>query len=697
MSKSSKKKPTAPVAKPQSILPVPEHRATQSVVKAKEIPSTKLRSSDNQGFELIKFDKRLKWFLGICLGLFLLLTLAKINYSSIGMWNTVLPDGSDSKRGIISGTPKAIRMDEWSVVTPFMLSQANQGFPLENPAIGGERVSLTGYYPVNHFITLFRPDYWGFYFLNTEMGFAWHWNFIIFFNLIVITLLFMLLTRNQFWLSILSAGWLIFSPGFAWWSFFLLTCMFAGSLLLLSSVYIFYARSIKTITVASLIFVWSLASFALIIYPPYQVPLGYLLVVLLIGFVLRDFHKEWLFNKLWIKLGAFAISFILLGLIFYSYYLDAKPTIDALANTAYPGKRSEVGGTGFIANWFSEYYSGWLLTSERFPKEWLNICELSHFITFTPIIASCLVLYFLKLRRIDPLLTILLFYIFFQLIWIEVGFPAWLAKATLFDVSPTRRTQIPFGIANVILAVLYLNYIRTNKIQVNGLLSALLTGLVIVVMGYAAWLNLTDSNGLYKAHQLFLPTIFFIALNFLLLPVTTFRHKEIAVAGALLVFTLPNLKINPVGKGLAPITEHALYQKVSEIHQQDPTARWVVLGNQYITYLVTATGVNQLSGVKNVPDFKTMAVLDPGMKRQLAYNRYAHSVYSSYIDPAHPDSVLIQNTFEDGYQVGIDPCSPKLQTLNVRYFVFDHQPQPVEIRCLTQVATLGSLSIYKRQ
>ena len=679
--------PAASAAKPQSAAP---RIQPVSVPEQPGVPETE------RPFELIRFDRRVKGFIGICVGLFILLTLAKVNYSSVGMWNTIIPDGSSAKRGIISGTPRSIRMDEWAIVTPFTLSQANQGFPLENPAIGGERVGLVGYYPINHFIEVFRPDYWGFHFLDVERAFAWHWNFVIFFNLIVVALVFLLLTRNQFWLSVLGAFWLVFSPGFAWWSFFFLTSMFGGCVLLLSSAYIFYARSVRSIAVASLFFVWSLASYALTLYPPYQVPLGYLLGLLLVGFVWRDFHKEWLFDKLWIKLGAFAVAFALLGVIFYAYYTDAKLTIDLLSNTVYPGKRSEVGGTGFIANWFSEYYSGWLLNNEKFPQKWLNICELSHFITFTPIITVCLGLYFSKLRRVDPLLAILLGYVLFQLIWIEVGFPAWLAKATLFDVSPTRRTQIPFGIANVVLAVLYLSYIRTHKIQLSGAVSAGLVAVVVVLMGYAAWLNLTSSDGFYKAHQLFLPTAFFIGLNYLLLPLTTFRYKELVIVGAVALFTLPNLKINPVGKGLAPITEHVLYQKVREIHQQDPGAGWLVLGSQYITYLVTATGVNQLSGVKSVPDFKKMAVLDPGMKRQAAYNRYAHSVYNSYIDPAHPDSVVIQNTFEDGYQVGLDPCSPKLQQLNVRYFVFDHQPQPIEIRCLKPVASLGSLFIYKR-
>ena len=691
MSKKRKGQPalvTAPLpAKPQPPAPRSQPVATPPPAR---VPET------DRPFELIRFDRRVKWFIGICVGLFVVLTLMKINYSSVGMWNTVIPDGADAKRGIVSGTPKSIRIDEWGIVTPFTMSQAHQGFPQENPAIGGDKVSLVGYYPIKHFVTLFRPSHWGFFVLPLETGFAWHWNFVIFANLIVVTLLFLLLTRNKFWLSVLGAAWLIFSPGFAWWSYFLLTIQFAASLLLISSLYLFYARSIRTLLVAGPLFLWSFVMFALILYPPYQIMLGYLMVVLLIGFVWRYFKKEYLFDLLWAKLATFAVAFAIMGGIFYAFYLDAKSTIDIMSNTVYPGKRSETGGTGFVANWFSEYYAGWLVSNEQFPKNWMNICELSHFITFTPIIAVGLGVYFVRTKKVDPLLAVLLGFVLFVLVYIEVGFPEFLAKITLFDLSPTRRAQVPFGIANVVLAILYLSYISDQKKPVlSGLTTALLTVSVIAFMGFAAWLNLSTSDGFFKVHQLFLPTLFFAGLNYLLLPLATFRHKELVVAGCLVLFTLPNLKINPVSKGLAPLTEHVLYKKVRELHLQEPKARWVVLGSQYITYLVTATGVNQLSGVKNQPDFKSMRVLDPTARRDSAYNRYAHTVYSTYIDPAHPDTVLIQNGFEDGYQVGIDPCSPKLRTLNVRYVIFDRVPQPVETRCMKQVAKLGNIEIYR--
>ena len=175
-------------------------------------------------------------------------------------------------------------------------------------------------------------------------------------------------------------------------------------------------------------------------------------------------------------------------------------------------------------------------------------------------------------------------------------------------------------------------------------------------------------------------------------------HLETTIPGSpfsvgILLFLLPNVGMNPVAKGLTPITQHALYQTVQSLAQQEPKARWVVFGSKILTYIVTATGVNTLSGVKITPPRTIYNVLDPTMKRDSAYNRYAHTIYSTFIDGR--DSVVIYNPFEDGCTVAMDPCSPRFKQLNVKYIVFDREPQAAEIRCMKSVSTLGSIHIYR--
>jgi hypothetical protein len=89
-----------------------------------------------------------------------------------------------------------------------------------------------------------------------------------------------------------------------------------------------------------------------------------------------------------------------------------------------------------------------------------------------------------------------------------------------------------------------------------------------------------------------------------------------------------------------------------------------------------------------------MHVIDPTAKRDTVYNRYAHSIYRPYSNPT--DTVVIDNGGSyDGYTVFIDPCSPKLKKLNVRYAIFDKVEQPADVRCMTLLSELGTLKVYR--
>ncbi len=641
---------------------------------------------------LIRFDRRVRLLIGICVGLFILLTLAKINYSSITIWNQVLPDGSDPKRGLITGTPHNMRLDEWGVLAPAFLSQANLGYPVENPGLGGDQTPLVMNLPVKHFVGLFRPDYWGFLLLNPEMGFAWWWNFKIFFTLISVTLFFLILTRNNFWLSFFGAFWVTFSAGMVWWSMFFNLPIGFGCLAFVFFMELIYSRHrFRPLLLGVGLALFS-TMFALNLYPAFQVPFAFILVTLIATYIIQYKWAAILVN-LPMKLAGLALTLIGIGVSGYSYYSSAKTTLDTMAQTVYPGQRANAGGEGFIANWFSDYYT-WQLSDVKFPPVWSNICELSHFVTFTPIIILGLILLFIRTKTIPPMLAglVLLSAAFWT--YIELGWPMPLAKATLMSTSTAARVQLSLGFAGLVLTILYLNELRTRTIPIQA--TYLLAGVigVVAIMVYAANLNVSDSGGFFKMSQLLMPTFFFTVLGVLLLPDVAFRYRIPVFCVGMVLFLLPNLRVNPVGIGMAPITENVFYKTINEIRMREPKARWVVFGAQPLTFMATATGIDQLSGLKNQPDLKTMRVLDPTAKSDSAYNRHARPVYYPYIDGR--DSTVIQlGQAADIYSVGIDPCSPKLKKLGVKYFVFDHQTQPVEVRCLKQVASLGTIQIYR--
>src|ERR1700740_813379 len=79
------------------------------------------KSYRNQAaFELIRFDKKAKIYVGVCLFFFLLFVVLKLHNSSIPLWNLNINDGASENRGLIAGKPLPVRSDEWLVASSFI-------------------------------------------------------------------------------------------------------------------------------------------------------------------------------------------------------------------------------------------------------------------------------------------------------------------------------------------------------------------------------------------------------------------------------------------------------------------------------------------------------------------------------------------------------------------------------------------------
>jgi len=50
----------------------------------------------------------------------------------------------------------------------------------------------------------------------------------------------------------------------------------------------------------------------------------------------------------------------------------------------------------------------------------------------------------------------------------------------------------------------------------------------------------------------------------------------------------------------------------------------------------------------------------------------------------------------DHYSISMDPCSPRLKELAVKYLVFTSPPKAAEVRCMTKLAETSGISVYKR-
>ena len=166
----------------QKPAPTPSSRIRESTDKASLSTGQKstVTGSDPHVFQLIRFDRKSVIFISACLLLYFLVTLLKWHNSSVAVWNEFIPDGGDPDRGIIAGKPLPIRSDEWQVFSSFVLAQQEKDFPLTNEALGYGKTPITFGVPTQHLLSKIRPAFWGFYLLDIERAFSWHWNFKIF-------------------------------------------------------------------------------------------------------------------------------------------------------------------------------------------------------------------------------------------------------------------------------------------------------------------------------------------------------------------------------------------------------------------------------------------------------------------------------------------------------------------------------------
>ena len=642
---------------------------------------------------LILFDRKAQIFILGLLVLYLILSSLKIHTSSIGNWDTFF--GAKESESVIAGQPRFIRMDEWMISTPALMGQHELGLPIKNQANGGANAPVVFGLPIKDISSALRPSVWSYFIFDVERAYAFSWNFNIFFFLISMFLLFMLLTRNNFWLSVFGAFFIFLTPAVQWWSYTISSYMIYLNGMIVTVAYLLYSKKLLPLIFSAAILIVCIFSFLSFLYPPFQVPLIYLYLAIFIGYLLRERRFEIMKDKLSLKLVIVGVAFLVLGSILFHYYQIAKDTFSVMMNTVYPGKRFSTGGDLLSGKVFADFFAIFMNDTHT-PKLWLNICEASGAVMFFPILFYGLFYYYFKHKKIDSLLYSLSIFLIFTLVYVVVGFPAFLSKITLFSMSPAFRTLAIIGVGNCILLICYLS---STQIEVKqrrfpwiefGIIAA---ATFVFMMVVSASINKATER-FFSGGQVIIATVLTV-LSYLLIRFKDFRFARPALYLILAILAIPHANVNPLTKGLGPVLDNPLTQTTKQLHDQDPDAGWALFGDIRLTHLIKSTGSNILNGVKYVPPLEIMKVLDPKGINDSVYNRYAWMTMRMYIN--WKDTVIFQKTFDDSYIVFMDPCSPKLKQLKVKYFVFDYFPKDQEVRCMTKVSEVAGLLIYKRK
>ena len=603
-------------------------------------------------------------FLILLLAAFVALTALGLHGSSVVMWSVILHE-EETAHALLLGQPQPVRSDEWLVWTPSALAQARHEppWPVENPALGAGRSPQLMSLPVRHFTTLFRPQLWGFFLFDFGHGFAWYWNVKICGLLAAMFVLIRRLAGGDFWCGLLGSAWVFLSGYVQWWFACppMLPEMLASWALGLWCVMVIVetARPRAALAAAAGL-VFATVNFALCMYPPFQIPLAWLGLAVLGGWLWQrrangGERRPRLPAAAWLGLAAAAITAVLVPC-----FIELLPTLRMVAATSYPGARRATGGALGATNLFLGL-AGPLLSAGAFPEARANVCSAAGFYPVWLAAACWLALAArrraaaLPWRRLVPLLAVVLGLTLFA----SCPLPAGLGRWTLLSFTTEERCLLPIGLGGILLSVLTLREMRGADgparviafvIALGLALAALLSAAAASPVFFQTWRVLTAAAlcaVLFGLYLWPLPRAFAIALLAALAP------------SALLV--------NPLTVGLAPLTESSARQAIADLRRADPDARWLAYEGANLSAFLAATGANVLSGSKTVPDLAFYRQLDPGGRALDIYNRYALAVFHL---PAARDEVRFEQINFCGHRVFLHPAHPVLRAAGVRYFVF---------------------------
>ena len=612
---------------------------------------------------LIRFDRKTLGFLGLLLVFLVSGTAAKLHGSSIGIWNRSFPDRSPNA-GVLWGTPKHIRIDEWAFITPAILSQANASppFPVSNPAWGPERVPLIANLPVGHWSALARPQHWGFFVLDLERAYSFYWNMKAFLLWSGVFLLLMLLTGNNFGVSILGAAWAYFSGFTQWWystPAMLPEMVGCVALLLVAAHYLALSPHLWAISAAALVFVLCTLNAALMFYPPFQVPLFYFGIAVLVGSLGPRLAAGHAGRRAGFRIAIAAAALGIITVALALYYLEARSTIDLMRGTLYPASRTSTGGGLSLARVFGGLF-GPFMTESSFPRGWFNVCEASNFVLLFPVPMAALLYLAWKRRSVVTLEWCLMAYLLVVLAWLTVGFPAPLALATGFGLSQGSRSLIGMGLASLVLCCVFLARAGATLRTGRGYRLGAAIAPLLALAAFAAHFN-AETRGFAGGGPVALVCLIGGAAGYLLL---TLRRVAFAI-----VVLLPSIwsfgLVNPLAAGLGPMTETRLFRQVSQIAREDPDARWAVYGPYVLADLLKAAGANVFNGTKFVPPLDDFRVLDPESSADSTYNRFAHIA----LVPRKGPGIALELVHGDSYRMHADPAGDDWTRLRIRYVV----------------------------
>lgn len=546
--------------------------------------------------------------------------------------------------GTIMGTPKMIRSDEWLVQTPFYLSQAYSGFQLDNQAYAtsGQNMMVAYHAPIKHPAILGKPFNWGFLFLGAERGLSFYWVTKLVALMLLAYEFSMILTRRKPGLSLVSAIWVTFTPAVQWWFMQHLGDVLVFSLLIMVAFYHFFRvkQVWKQMGLAALIGS-GLIGFVLVIYPAFQVPFAYLMLLFCGYWLWQTCQSRRLLVREYVLIS---VTVLLAGSIIGLTLWESKEALVATLNTVYPGKRVSFGGETTL-------YDGLMfLLGPVLPfiiPAFKNQVELATSFNILPL-AGLGILPFFNFKNCKKNLLGYLFlaYAVFLTVYSIIGIPVGLSKLILFSYVPSGRAWQTLAVLAVFVSIWFVSYLWDQDDE--GLIKKIIVLLganlpfVILAMIPTAYSSYIGIRGLW----------WLLGLQLFFSIVVYFRQRYLTYLLVIVLSLISGATVNPMVQGLGVIEDKALVQAIRHQITKNPKALWLT-DNNGLYQIPSMLGAYSVGGVRFYPDKNLMTQLDPKGHYQEQWNRYAHVRYKlesgSYLEMVNPAPDSLSITLGEDY------------------------------------------------
>jgi len=403
----------------------------------------------------------------------------------------------------------------------------------------------------------------------------------------------------------------------------------------------------------------------LILYPPFQIPCALVALTFLIGYTAENYEgRAWLIKRLLLIGGSAVVAILIVGAFFFTR-ID---TVKAIANTAYPGKRSMQSGEFFFSHFMSSHL-GYQFTSSGHTSDYLidgisssNQSETSNFLLVVPFLfVPSLFLIYQDIKRKNKLdWPLILLNGLFVIFLCEMFVPAFtpISKLLLLHQVGGARLLIGVGLLNLIIFVLFIRHLDRKK----------LTAPSWVILLYCAGVFLVELLFAMYAHRYGTFIILrFVLLTSLPVPIVIYcllTKRFLVAALVYLGFSVfISAKVNPLYRGLEAVNDNPLSIAIDQIGQKSNKA-WVSDGG-YLENIASMEGERSISGVYNYPQFDLWdSVPDTPQK---IYNRYAHVGFQITDDTSQKTRLKLITA--DSFVIQDNACSPYLRKLDIGYIV----------------------------